>query len=81
LALCIAVAVAIAYAAIKPITLLFYSGIAGGIATPFTLALLLLIARNKRVMQGMRIPAWLAVCGWSVTAVITGASLAYLSNP
>lgn len=81
LALCIAVAVAIAYTGVKPIALLFYSGIAGGIATPFTLALLLLIARNERVMQGMRVPAWLAVCGWSVTALITGASLAYLANP
>jgi Mn2+/Fe2+ NRAMP family transporter len=81
LALCIAAAVAIAYAGVKPITLLFYSGIAGGIATPFTLALLLLVARSERVMQGMRIPAWLAICGWSVAAVITGASLAYLSNP
>jgi Mn2+/Fe2+ NRAMP family transporter len=74
----IAIAVAIGFAGIKPITLLFYSGIAGGFATPFTMALMLLIGRNAHVMHRHRIAPWLAVAGWAVTFVVTGATAVYL---
>ena len=77
---CVAIAVAIAFAGVKPITLLFYSGIAGGIATPFTMALLLLVARNPAVMRRMVIAPWLAVAGWCVCAVVSAATLIYLGQ-
>jgi Mn2+/Fe2+ NRAMP family transporter len=75
---CVAVAVAIAFAGVKPITLLFYSGIAGGLATPFTMVLLLLVARNRAVMRRQVIAPWLAVAGWCVCAVVSAATLTYL---
>lgn len=78
LAGCVTVAVAIALAGVPPIHLLFVSGIAGGIATPFTLALMLLVGRNRAVMGRRRISGWLAGAGWAVTAVVTAASVVYL---
>jgi Mn2+/Fe2+ NRAMP family transporter len=75
---CVAVSVAIGFAGVKPITLLFYSGIAGGIATPLTMALMLLVARNRRVMHHLRIAPWLAAAGWCVTAIVGAATLTYL---
>lgn len=73
-----AIAVAIGFLGVKPIALLFYSGIAGGIATPFTLVLMLLVARNRQVMNGRVVNAWLAVAGWGVVAIVTGSTLIYL---
>jgi Mn2+/Fe2+ NRAMP family transporter len=75
---CVLAAVAIGFAGVKPITLLFFSGIAGGIATPFTMALMLLIARNRTVMHQRRISRRLAVAGWCVMIVVSCATLIYL---
>lgn len=75
---CVLVAVAIAFAGVQPITLLFYSGIAGGIATPLTMALMLLVARHHVAMRDLRISPYLEAAGWCVTAVVTAATLVYL---
>lgn len=75
---CIAISVAIGFAGVRPITLLYYSGIAGGVATPLTMVLMLLVGRNRHLMKSHRISTWLAVCGWCVTAVVSGATLIYL---
>ena len=75
---CVAIAVGIGFAGVKPITLLFYSGIAGGIATPFTMALMLLVGRNRKVMRQRQIKPWLAIAGWCVFAVVSAASVTYL---
>lgn len=75
---CIAIAVAIGFAGVRPITLLFYSGIAGGIATPFTMALMLLVGRNPAIMKHRRIGVPLALGGWLVTGIVTAATVIYL---
>jgi Mn2+/Fe2+ NRAMP family transporter len=75
---CMIVSIGIGMAGVPPIKLLFYSGIAGGIATPLTMGLMLLVGRNKRVMHAARIPGWLAVAGWCVTAIVGSATLVYL---
>ena len=75
---CVAIATATGFGGVKPITLLFYSGIAGGIATPFTMALMLLVGRNPKTMGKHRIRPWLAVSGWCVTGIVTLASGVYL---
>ncbi len=77
---CIAVAVAIGFVGVRPITLLFYSGIAGGIATPLTMAFMLLVGRNRNVMKSMRIAPWLAIAGWCVCGVVTTATVVYLAQ-
>jgi Mn2+/Fe2+ NRAMP family transporter len=64
--------------AIPPIKLLFIASIAGGIGTPVTLALLVLLSRDHKMMGGEIAPAWLAASGWVVTGVITMASLAFI---
>jgi Mn2+/Fe2+ NRAMP family transporter len=77
---CTAVAAGIAFAGVKPMTLLFFAGIAGGIATPFTMALMLLTARNRKVMRDKQIAPWLAAAGWCVFAVVGSATLLYLGQ-
>ncbi len=72
------VSLAIAYAGIPPIKLLYWSGIAGGIATPFTLVLMLLVARDPKVMHRHVISPWIALAGWSVAAVVGAASGIFL---
>jgi Mn2+/Fe2+ NRAMP family transporter len=75
---CVAIATGIGFGGVKPITLLFSSGIAGGITTPFTMALMLLVARNSKTMGKHRIALWLTVSGWCVTGVVTLATGIYL---
>ena len=72
------VSLGIAFAGIPPIKLLYWSGIAGGIATPFTLALMLLVARDRTVMHRRVIPMWTAVAGWAVASIVAAASGIFL---
>lgn len=74
----VATATAFTLLAIQPIKLLFIASIAGGIGTPVTLALLVLLSRDRATMSNDIAPAWLATCGWIVTAVIATASLAFI---
>lgn len=80
LAGCVGVSVLIAMAGVQPIKLLFLSGIAGGIATPVTLALMLVVARNRNVMKDARIAGWLCVAGWCVTGIVGTATVIYLAQ-
>lgn len=77
---CVLVAVLIGMAGVPPIKLLFLSGIAGGIATPLTMALMLLVGRNTTIMDRARIPGWLALAGWCVTLIVTSATVIYLAQ-
>lgn len=63
---------------VGPIQLLFASSIAGGIATPATLAILMVTARDARVMKEHRIGRGLMWGGWLVTAVVSIAVVAFL---
>jgi Mn2+/Fe2+ NRAMP family transporter len=68
----------IALGGVPPIRILVVASIAGGLATPVSLAFLLLIARNGRAMNGQPIARRLAVAGWAVTALVTLAGVVYL---
>jgi Mn2+/Fe2+ NRAMP family transporter len=74
----VAVAAIVGLAGVPPIQLLFLSSIAGGVATPFTLVLMVLVARDRKVMGKHRISPQLAAGGWVVTAVVTAATAIYL---
>jgi Mn2+/Fe2+ NRAMP family transporter len=63
---------------VGPIQLLFASSIAGGIATPATLAVLMVTARDARVMKEHRIGRGLMWGGWIVTAVVSVAVILFL---
>ena len=73
----LAISTAIAYAGVSPIALLYISSIVAGIATPITLILMLLVARNQGVMGKHRLPRFLTIGGWAVAAVVVLATLAY----
>jgi Mn2+/Fe2+ NRAMP family transporter len=68
----------IALAGIAPIKLLFMSSIAGGLATPITLTMMMLIAGDHRVMRRKTLNPILLVSGWVVTAVVTTAAAIFL---
>lgn len=72
--------IASAFAAVgwSPIEVLFVSSIVGGIATPVTLVMMLLLARNKRAMHRHQVSPWLTAGGWAVAAVVSAAALLFL---
>ena len=74
----LAVGAAIALVGFSPIKLLFFSGIAGGIATPFTLGLMMLVGRSRRIMGENRLGVALTIAGWCVTTVVSIAAIVYL---
>ena len=74
----LALGAVIALVGFSPMKLLFFSGIAGGIATPFTLGLMMLVGRSRRIMGEQRLGATLAFAGWCVTAVVSLAAIIYL---
>jgi Mn2+/Fe2+ NRAMP family transporter len=78
LILALVAGVALTFLGLGPIQLLFLSSILAGLATPVTLALMVLIARDKQVMGRHRIGRGLAIAGAIVTCVVTLASLLYL---
>jgi Mn2+/Fe2+ NRAMP family transporter len=78
LVISLAIGVALTFLGVGPIQLLFLSSIAGGLGTPITLVLMMLIARDRRVMGEKRIGGWLAAGGFAVTAVVTIACALFL---
>lgn len=76
----ILIAVVVAFAGVSPIRLLFISSIAGGIGTPISLAFLLLVARDQRVMRDHPIGPVLTAIGWAATIVIGAISLYFIAH-
>lgn len=72
------IALGIALLGESPIHLLFVASIAGGLGTPVTLALMMLIARDRRIMGDRRLSAPLVVAGWAVAAAVSLACLAFI---
>ena len=68
----------VALAGIAPIKLLFISSIAGGLATPITLTMMMLIAGDHRIMKRKTLNPILLVSGWVVTGVVTTAAAIFL---
>jgi Mn2+/Fe2+ NRAMP family transporter len=69
-------AIVVSFLGISPIRLLFISSIVGGIGTPISLAFLLRVAGNRRIMGERPIGTLLSVVGWG-TAVVIGATSVY----
>lgn len=78
LSLSLIVGVGLTYLGLGPIQLLFISSIFGGLATPVTLTLMVLIARDRSVMGANRIGPRLAIAGYGVTGIVTLASILFL---
>ncbi|HZU12681.1 MAG TPA: NRAMP family divalent metal transporter [Chloroflexota bacterium] len=78
LAAALAVAVGVSYLGISAIQLLFVSGIVGGIGTPISLAFLLIVARDHRVMSDHPIGKALTAVGWFTALLIAAISVYFL---
>lgn len=68
----------IAMLPIPTISFLYWVSVLAGIATPITLALTMLVARNPKTMQGNPISARLAGAGWIVTAIVAVSSIGFI---
>lgn len=60
------------------VTMLYWSSIAGGLATPVSLAMLVLAAGSRKAMHGRTAHPALLVCGWAVTAIVAAAAVAFI---
>ena len=76
----LALSAALALAGLSPIGLLYWASIAGGLATPLTLWLLLAVACNGAIMQANRIGGWLAAGGAAVAAIVTVSCAIFLAT-
>ncbi|MBV9233376.1 MAG: divalent metal cation transporter [Candidatus Eremiobacteraeota bacterium] len=74
---CLAIGATICFLHVPVVTLLFIASIAGGLATPLTLALMMLLERDHRTTRGHRGSPWLVAAGWGVTAIVTLAGIAF----
>ena len=62
----------------RPVHVLFVSAIVNGLLAPPLLVLVMLVGGNRRIMGSHVNGPWLAALGWSATAVMAGAALAFL---
>jgi len=67
------VGLVIPFSGVKPIDALFFTSVLNGIAAPPLLVVIMLAARNKRVMGDQTIGPVLTVLGWVVTAAMFAA--------
>lgn len=74
----LAAAAGLALLPIPTMSLLYWTSVIAGLATPLTLALTLLVARDRNVMRGRPIGVLLASAGWVVTVVVLASSIAFI---
>jgi Mn2+/Fe2+ NRAMP family transporter len=63
----------------NPVHVLFLSAIVNGLLAPPLLVLVMLVGGNPRIMGEHVNGPWLAVLGWTATAVMTAAAAAFLA--
>jgi len=71
-------AATVAFAGASPIKILFISSIVGGLATPITLVIMLLLGRNHHAMKKHCIGPGLTIAGWAVAAIVSIAALVFV---
>jgi NRAMP (natural resistance-associated macrophage protein)-like metal ion transporter len=84
IALATIVGLVIPFTGIKPIDALFFTSIVNGVAAPFLLVVIMLAARNEKVMGKQTIGPVLTALGWIVTiamfAALVGLALTSLGS-
>jgi Mn2+/Fe2+ NRAMP family transporter len=78
LAVSVALAFAVTLSGVSVIGMLVAASIIGGLGTPIGIVILVLLARDRRVMGPRTISRRLAVAGWTVAAAIGGFGLLYV---
>ena len=74
----VAVGIALDLFSDRPIKMLFYSAIINGVAAPPLMAIIMLVANNRRVMGKRTNTRLLNTLGWLATAIMTVASVGML---
>lgn len=64
----------------KPVKTLLFVGLLNGFILPIGLALMLLAARQPRIVGNLKTPLWLQVIGWSIVGMMTILSVMTLFN-
>ncbi|AEI50523.1 NRAMP family divalent metal transporter [Runella slithyformis] len=59
----------------KPVQILVFVGTLNGFILPIALAVMLVAARNKRLVGSYRHPVWLQIAGWLVVLLMSGMAL------
>ncbi len=80
IAVATAVGVAMNYLPIDPMKALFWSAVINGVAAVPIMAIMMLIATQKKIMGKFTLPPALRLVGWIATAVMTVAALAMLGS-
>jgi len=76
----LAFATAIAFVGVPPIALLYWASVAGGLATPLTLWLLVAVANDRAIMGENHIRKPLAIAGAAVAAIVTISCAIFLAT-
>jgi Mn2+/Fe2+ NRAMP family transporter len=74
----LAVSSVLALAPISTMWLLYWASVAAGIATPITLVMVMLVAQNRRTMNGRPISPLLACAGWVVTGIVSLSAVGFI---
>jgi NRAMP (natural resistance-associated macrophage protein)-like metal ion transporter len=76
----LALGLALDYAGIDAVSMLFWSAVLNGVLAPPLIVIVLLLTNNRKVMGTRSNPRWLNVLGWITVAVMTAASLAMFAT-
>lgn len=72
--------VAINFFPVDPMRALYWAAVANGLLAPPLMVVLMLMARNPKVMGGLCIPRTLALFGWAGTAVMFAVAALFLAG-
>ena len=76
----LALGLALDYAGINEVAMLFWSAVLNGVLAPPLIVIVLLLTSNRRIMGARSNPLWLKALGWITVAVMTGASVAMFAT-
>ena len=72
--------VALIYAGVHPIQMLFWASVFNGLLAPPSIALVILLTRNPRVMGEHVNAPWMNWCGWIALVLTAGAGIGMLAS-
>jgi Mn2+/Fe2+ NRAMP family transporter len=64
----------------NPIRMLFWSAILNGLLAPPLMVLVMLVGSNRKIMGEHTSGRWLNLLGWTATALMAGAALAFFAT-
>jgi NRAMP (natural resistance-associated macrophage protein)-like metal ion transporter len=78
IALATLIGIAINFSGMNPIRALYYSAVINGLVAVPIIAIMMLIARDEKIMGQFRIDGWLRYLGWATAAVMALAAVAMI---